>query len=159
MLATAGVKGFALTLGLGTITSLFTAVLATQAVLGSMGNTRALSHRWALGAGKERFRWTIDFMGKSKWFFSLSGLILVVCAFALSSNGLNLGIDFESGTRVKTSLTQNPSENQVRDALTSAGFEAPKIQRVSNDKELGGNGYQVSLNETGTQVGKVKRVP
>jgi SecD/SecF fusion protein len=158
MLATAGVKGFALTLGLGTITSLFTAVLATQAVLGSMGNTRALNHRWALGMGKERFRWTIDFMGKSKWFFSLSGLILVICAFALSSNGLNLGIDFESGTRVKTALTQNPSENQIRDALTAAGFEAPKIQRVSNDKELGGNGYQISLNETGTKVGSVKRI-
>ena len=34
ILATAGVKGFAFTLGIGTLTSLFTAVLATQAVLG-----------------------------------------------------------------------------------------------------------------------------
>ncbi len=41
MIATAGVKGFALTLGIGTLVSLFTAVLATQAVLGTMGNTRA----------------------------------------------------------------------------------------------------------------------
>ena len=34
ILATAGVKGFAFTLGIGTLVSLFTAVLATQAILG-----------------------------------------------------------------------------------------------------------------------------
>ena len=41
MLATAGVKGFAFTLGVGTIVSLFTAVLATSAILGSLARTRA----------------------------------------------------------------------------------------------------------------------
>src|SRR5207237_9324500 len=40
IIATAGVKGFAFTLGVGTIVSLFTAVLATQAILGSMGRSR-----------------------------------------------------------------------------------------------------------------------
>ncbi|HWI21420.1 MAG TPA: protein translocase subunit SecD [Baekduia sp.] len=158
MLATAGVKGFALTLGLGTITSLFTAVLATQAALGSMQKTKLLQSKGALGASKESHSWRIDFMGKSKWFFSFSGLILVICAFALSSNGLNLGIDFESGTRVKTSLTQKPTENQIRDALAAEGLDAPKIQRVTDDKELGGDGYQISLNETGAKVGGVKRI-
>ena len=38
-LATAGVKGFAFTLGIGTIVSLFTAVLFTQAVLGLLGRS------------------------------------------------------------------------------------------------------------------------
>ena len=41
-LATAGVKGFAFTLGIGTIVSLFTAVLFTQAVLGLLGRSRIL---------------------------------------------------------------------------------------------------------------------
>ena len=40
MLATAGVKGFAFTLGVGTLVSLFTAVLFTQAVLGTMGRSQ-----------------------------------------------------------------------------------------------------------------------
>ncbi|MBD5060542.1 protein translocase subunit SecD, partial [Xanthomonas citri pv. citri] len=39
-LATAGVKGFAFTLMIGTIVSLFTAVLATSAILGSLARTR-----------------------------------------------------------------------------------------------------------------------
>ena len=41
VLATAGVKGFAFTLGVGTLVSLFTAVVFTQAVLGTMGRSRA----------------------------------------------------------------------------------------------------------------------
>ena len=43
VLATADVKGFAFTLGIGTIVSLFTAVLATQAILMTMGNSRVIS--------------------------------------------------------------------------------------------------------------------
>jgi SecD/SecF fusion protein len=117
MLATAGVKGFAFTLGIGTLVSLFTAVLATQAVLGTMGTSRLLSHRSALGASEQKHRWTLDFMGASKWFFSFSGLILLVCALALGSKGLNFGIDFESGTRITTALERKTDENGVRDAL------------------------------------------
>ena len=50
MLATAGVKGFAFTLGIGTIVSLFTAVLATSAILGAMARTRIIGSRFAIGA-------------------------------------------------------------------------------------------------------------
>ena len=49
MLATAGVKGFAFTLGVGTLVSLFTAVLATSAILGSLARTRLLRRPSALG--------------------------------------------------------------------------------------------------------------
>ena len=71
-LATAGVKGFAFTLGIGTLVSLFTAVLATSAILGSLARTRMLRSVNALGAGRERISWQrFDFMGKARWFFSL----------------------------------------------------------------------------------------
>ena len=53
VLATSEVKGFAFTLGIGTIVSLFTAVLATQAILMTMGSSRAISRPSALGAGGE----------------------------------------------------------------------------------------------------------
>ena len=56
MLATAGVKGFAFTLGIGTLTSLFTAVLATSAILGVMARSRILRKPSALGAGKRSGR-------------------------------------------------------------------------------------------------------
>src|SRR5207248_9433040 len=101
-LATAEVKVFAFTLGIGTRVSLSTAVLAAQAALGAMGRSRLVTHPAALGAGRSRRRWRYDFMGASRWFFSLSGTILLVGALAIGGKGLNFGIDFRSGTRIQT---------------------------------------------------------
>ena len=54
VLATSEVKGFAFTLGIGTFVSLFTAVMATQAILSTMGNSRMISRPSALGAGGKK---------------------------------------------------------------------------------------------------------
>jgi SecD/SecF fusion protein len=148
ILATAGVKGFAFVLGIGTLTSLFTAVLATQAVLGTMQRSPIISHPSALGAGESKRRWTQDFMGSAKWFFSVSGVILLIGALAIGGKGINFGIDFQSGTRVKAAFAQTPSETDVSDALQAAGFKNPEVQKVQGDKELKGDGIQVSLGES-----------
>jgi SecD/SecF fusion protein len=145
VLATAGVKGFAFVLGIGTLVSLFTAVLATQAALGTMGRSRMISHPRALGAAQEdKNRWErFDFMGSSKWFFSFSGVILVIGALALGGKGLHFGIDFESGTRITAAYAKPTSEEKLRSVLDAEGLGDAKIQRVSND-ELGKNAFQVS---------------
>ena len=143
ILATAGVKGFAFVLGIGTMVSLFTAVLATQAILLSMRGSRALSKPSALGAGKKRKPITFDFMGASRWFFSMSGLILLTCALAIGANGLNFGIDFESGTRITAALERPATVEQVRDSISPAGFADAKIQTVRNE-QLGPNVVQIS---------------
>src|SRR3954451_24715337 len=157
ILATAGVKGFAFTLGIGTLTSLFTAVLATQAVLGVMGRTRIISHPTALGAGEKKRRWTQDFMGASRWFFSMSGVILLIGALAIGGKGLNFGIDFQSGTRVKAAFVQTPSETRVGDVLRAQGFNNPEVQKVKGDKELKGDGIQISLGESkASDIAKVE---
>ena len=104
ILATAGVKGFAFVLGIGTMLSLFTAVLATQAIILSLRGSKILSSRSALGAAKAKRPITFDFMGASKWFFSVSGVILLICALAIAGKGINFGIDFEAGTRITAPL-------------------------------------------------------
>ncbi|MBX5440070.1 MAG: protein translocase subunit SecD, partial [Solirubrobacteraceae bacterium] len=156
MLATAGVKGFAFTLGVGTAVSLFTAVLATQAVLGTMGNSRLLASRSALGATEQKVRIRFDFMGYSKWFFSASGVILVICALAIGGKGLNFGIDFESGTRITTELAQKTDENGVRDAIAALGYKNAEVQKVTND-ELGDNAFQISGDIAPEDVQKVRQ--
>jgi len=144
MLATAGVKGFAFTLGIGTIMSLFTAVLATSAILGSMSRTRVIGSRWAIGAGKRHGGgWKFDFVGRSKWFFSMSGLILVAGALAIAGLGINFGIDFESGTRIKTPTERSASVDDVRSTLAPLGLDDAKIQKV-NEPELGRNVFQIA---------------
>jgi SecD/SecF fusion protein len=145
-LATSGVKGFALTLGLGVIVSLFTAVLATQAILGVMGKSKLISKPSALGAEKPKGnRLRLDYMGYSKWFFSASGVILLVCALALGSKGINFGIDFESGTRINVELKQNIDENAVRDVIAAEGLGNAEIQKVTGLEDAkGASAFQIS---------------
>jgi SecD/SecF fusion protein len=143
MLATAGVKGFAFTLLIGTLVSLFTAVLATQAMLGSMARLRILRGRMALRVAQGERVHRFNFMGNSKWFFSMSGAILAAGALAIAGLGINFGIDFESGTRITTPLERSASVGQVRDALSPLGYGDARIQKV-NDPELGRNVIQIS---------------
>jgi SecD/SecF fusion protein len=156
-LATAGVKGFAFMLGIGTIVSLFTAVLATSAILGSLARTKLLARPSALGVGRQKSGWKFDFMGKSKWFFSTSGAILAIGAIAIATLGINFGIDFESGTRITTPLQRAASVQQVRDALSPLGYADAKIQQVT-DPELGKNVVQIAVPQLEPdQVTKVEK--
>jgi SecD/SecF fusion protein len=158
ILATAGVRGFALTLGLGTIVSLFTAVLATQAILLSLRGTSILRSKSALGATSTRDRWHLDFMGASRWFFSMSGVILLIGALAIAGNGLKFGIDFESGTRIKASLERAASVQDVRTTLENRGFDNITVQTVQ-DPDLGRNVVQISTSSLRpAQVDRVENV-
>jgi SecD/SecF fusion protein len=142
VLATAGVKGFAFTLGVGTITSLLTAVVFTQALLGTMSNSKMLRSRSALGAGGEGRRWHFDFMGASRWFFTLSGVILLIGAVALSTKELNFGIDFKSGTRITAALEKPTDEEGVQETLSEAGVSNAEIQQVTVP-HFGSNVFQI----------------
>ncbi len=146
VLATAGVKGFAFTLGVGTIVSLLTAVVFTQALLGSMSRTRFLNSPSVLGATGQGVRWHFDFMGASRWFFTISGLILLVGALALATKQLNFGIDFESGTRVTVALEKPADEEGVRSTLDSVGINGEEVQQVT-DPTFGSNVFQIQSHE------------
>jgi SecD/SecF fusion protein len=142
-LATAEVKGFAFMLGIGTLLTLLTAVLATRAALGTMGRTRLMGHSSALGAGKPKRALTFDFMGASKWFFSLSGTILLIGALAIGGKGLNFGIDFKSGTRIQTAFVKHVSSAEVNAVMSAQGYPTAHVQQFSS-KGVGGSGYQIS---------------
>ncbi len=146
VLATSGVKGFAFTLGVGTLVSLLTAVVFTQALLGSMINTSALRRGMGLTTGHEEAkkaeRWHFDFMGKSRWLFLVSAIILLIGGAALATKGLNFGIDFESGTKIEVSLQNDVTSDDVRGAVSSEGLGDATIQAVDNP-ELGENGFQI----------------
>jgi SecD/SecF fusion protein len=144
-LATAEVQGFAFTLGIGTLLSLFTAVLATQAALGAMGRSRLVGHPAMLGAARRRRAIRFDFMGASKWFFSLSGTILLIGALAIGGKGVHFGIDFTSGTRIQTGFVKPASEEQIRAVLRTQKLTGAQIQKLTGDKDVGGSGYQISL--------------
>jgi SecD/SecF fusion protein len=142
VLATAGVKGFAFTLGVGTITSLLTAVVFTQALLGTVSKSKYLRSPNALGAGGEGRKWSFDFMGASRWFFTLSGVILLIGAVALSTRELNFGIDFKSGTRITAALEKPTDEEGVQETLEGAGVKNAVVQQVTVP-HFGSNVFQI----------------
>jgi SecD/SecF fusion protein len=155
VLATSDVQGFAFTLGVGTMVSLFTAVMATQAILMTMGNSRAVGTPAAIGAAKPKRTWRFDFMGASKYFFSMSGVILLIGALAIGGKGLNLGIDFTSGTRITVSLDRPASQKQVQAVMSSLGASDAQVQQVSN-KSLGQYVFQISTKQLPqSKVGQV----
>jgi SecD/SecF fusion protein len=154
-LATSNVKGFAFTLGVGTIASLFTAVVFTQAFLGLFGRAHFLRSPAALGAREQRFKWRFDFSRASKYFFSLSGCILLIGALSFATKQLNLGIDFEGGSRITVGLQKAATVNDVRDTVEAAGISDPEITKATN-KELGTNVFEIDSKATPAEVQKVQ---
>ncbi|MGI8430059.1 MAG: protein translocase subunit SecF, partial [Solirubrobacteraceae bacterium] len=84
----------------------------------------------------------------SKYFFTLSGVILLIGALAIGGRGLNLGIDFTSGSRITTSLVRPATAAQVGAVARSAGASDPQIQKVS-DRALGNYVFQISSKQLG----------
>jgi SecD/SecF fusion protein len=119
LVATAGVKGFALMLLIGTVISLITAVAATRAMLGLLAGFRWFDNPRFMGAaGQQGARWLqIDFMRRRYLWFAISGVIVVVAIGSLGLRGLNLGIDFKGGTQV---TFDTPQPQLVEDVRTDA---------------------------------------
>jgi SecD/SecF fusion protein len=154
-LATANVKGFAFTLGVGTIASLFTAVVFTQAFLGLFGRAKFMRSPAALGAREARFKWNFDFTRASRVFFSMSGVILLIGATSFATKQLNLGIDFEGGSRVTVGLQKAASVDDVRSALDSVGISNAEITKAQN-KELGTNVVEIDSESSPSEVQKIQ---
>jgi SecD/SecF fusion protein len=119
LVATAGVKGFALMLLIGTAISLVTAVFATRAMLGLLAGFHWFENPAFMGAkGQQHGRWLqIDFMGKRRLWFAISGVVVAIAIVSLGVRGLNLGIDFKGGSQV---TFQTPQPQLVDDVRTDA---------------------------------------
>ncbi len=140
--ATAGVKGFALMLVIGTVISLVTAVAATRAMLGLLsGFTWFDNPRFMGAAGQQSAKWLqIDFMRRRYLWFAISGVIIVVGAASLGTKGLNLGIDFKGGTQVTFKTPKPVSLTAVRNQAKDIGQSDAVIQ--GRGKTFGSDSYE-----------------
>jgi SecD/SecF fusion protein len=139
--ATAGVKGFALMLMIGTVISLITAVAATRAMLGLLAGFSWFDNPSFMGAqGQQTAKWLqIDFMRRRYLWFAISGTIIVIAIGALATKGLNLGIDFKGGTQVTFTTAQPVSLSTVRTEAAKIAT-APVVQ--GRGKVVGAEGYK-----------------
>jgi SecD/SecF fusion protein len=130
MVATGGVRGFALMLLLGTLISMFTAVLATRALLGVLARFRWFDNPRFMGASAQKIPdWQkIDIVGLRRVWFTTATVILVIAVAAIVFKGLNLGIDFEGGTQVSFETAEPTAVEEVRDEMGALGRAGAVIQ-------------------------------
>jgi SecD/SecF fusion protein len=140
LVATAGVKGFALMLLIGTAISLLTAVFATRAMLGLLAGFRWFdSPRFMGAAGQQGAKWLqIDFMGRRRTWFAISGVVVAIAIVALGVRGLNLGIDFKGGTQVTFDTPQAQPVEQVRSDARSIDSSLGNAQIVGRGPSTNG---------------------
>jgi preprotein translocase subunit SecF len=87
-----------------------------------------------LGARLHSGETSIDYIGKRRRWYAISGLLVIVSIGALSLQGLHLGIEFKGGSSY-TVTKAGASIAQAESALQSAGITGEKIiQKVGNDK-------------------------
>jgi len=128
--ATAGVKGFALMLLIGTVISLVTAVAATRAMLGLLAGFRWFSNPRFMGAhGQQTAKWLqIDFMRRRYIWLGVATAAVVISFGSLAARGLNLGIDFKGGTQLTFKTRAPHLVDDVRAEAAKVGQRGALIQ-------------------------------
>jgi SecD/SecF fusion protein len=151
--ATAGVKGFALMLLIGTAISLITAVAATRAMLGLLAGFRWFNSPRFMGAqGQQTAKWLqIDYIGLRKYWFALSAVVLAVSFAAIGLRGLNLGIDFEGGSEISFRTPQPAALEDVRSEAEGIGEAGAVIQGIGRETDGSYTQFQIRAKSLTTE--------
>ena len=75
----------------------------------------------------------IDWMGKAKYFYALSGILLIAgWVSIIMHGGLRYSIDFKGGTNVDVRFAQPPNLDHLRGALSAQGLGNTEIQSIGD---------------------------
>ncbi len=142
--ATAQVKGFALMLLIGTVISLVTAVVATRAMLGLLSGFRWFANPRFIGAEHAQHGkfLQIDFMGKRRTWFAISGGIILAGVISIAVQGLNLGIDFKGGTQISFVTPKPESTGTIANVAGQIGRPDAEVQGQGNPVPKGSSTYE-----------------
>jgi SecD/SecF fusion protein len=132
---TGAVKGFAVTLAIGVIISMFTAITATRTILHLL-----VGAEWAQSenAGKKLFglgeSWfarsgrPFDIIGKRAYFFLISALVIIPGLVFWSMGGLKQSIEFTGGSSLTVTFDKKVDVDDIKSALSDIGYEGSQAQ-------------------------------
>ena len=127
------VKGFAYTLMIGIILSLFTAMVVTRYILYSL-YALGLKSEKLYGRAKERK--SIDFIGKKAVFFTISGIIIAAGLISMGvhsateGKALNYGLDFMGGTSTTADFGKDMTIEDIENDII------PYVEKVTGDSDV-----------------------
>ncbi|MCJ7690014.1 MAG: protein translocase subunit SecF, partial [Clostridiaceae bacterium] len=135
---TGAVKGFALTLMIGIALSVLTAFTSTKYLLKLAVGMGLLSKTSHFGVKRDpaKPRKTFKIVEKTKIWFAISLLIIVIGMGAMVKNGLNLGIDFKGGTKLDISMNQKFIKTDVDKIIDKSAKGEYTSKTIDNGKDF-----------------------
>jgi SecD/SecF fusion protein len=130
------IKGFAVVLIIGVLSSLFTAVLVGRLMIDQWLKNKERSMSFSTGLSKNAFAdLSIDWLGKRKMAYIISGAIILAGLVSMATRGFELGVDFKGGYSYNVTIEGAEVEaSALRSALTEA-FEGnePIVKSVDTE--------------------------
>ncbi|SIT04747.1 protein translocase subunit secF /protein translocase subunit secD [Chryseobacterium ureilyticum] len=141
---TGPIKGFALTLMIGIIMTLFTSVLLSRVMIFSRLNKGKQLSVWTPPT-KNLFRNTwIDFIGKRKYAYIVSAVLTVICLVSMFTHGFKYGIDFTGGRNYVVRFDKEVNANDVEEKLVKL-FKTEDGKNSSVEAKTFGNSKQLKI--------------
>jgi len=132
---TGPIKGFATTLIIGILTSLFTAIFITRLLVDWYVN-RGGKLDFSTSLTKNLFtNVNIDFLRKRKIAYIISGVFILASLGSLFTTGLDQGIDFVGGRTYQVRFDQDMSVEEVKKDLNAA-FESAEVKTIGGPNQL-----------------------
>jgi preprotein translocase SecF subunit len=78
----------------------------------------------------------INFMGKRRTWYAVSGMVILIGLVSLSLKGLDYGIDFLGGTELVVRFERPVEISEVRTAMEKAGLSKPEIKSFGSDRDM-----------------------
>ena len=133
---TGPIKGFALTLIIGILTSLFTAVFITRLLIdGATDKGKNLTFNTSLSKG-----WfqniNIQFLRKRKIAYAISGAIILGGIASIASIGLKQGVDFKGGRSYVVRFDKTVNATEVSESLKEVFETAPEVKTYGSESQL-----------------------
>jgi SecD/SecF fusion protein len=148
---TGPIQGFAVTLSVGVVTSVFAALVVSRGLLDFAVNRKLVSKLPMLSLFKPDLR--IPFLAGRKGAAVFSAVLIVagIGIFAARGEG-NFGVDFTEGTNIQLALANEQHVNaaQVRETLEAAGFSNPTVQLTGLDNKETDNEFLIRVSEIDT---------
>ncbi len=130
------VQGFATTLIVGILSSLFTAIFISRIIfewLLKKDMTITFDNKITRNILQNT---KVDFIGIRKKFYVLSGIIIIAGIVSLSTKGLNYGVDFTGGRSFVVRFDKEVKTNEIRESLTKEFGEAPEVKTFGSSNQV-----------------------
>ncbi|MDZ4668176.1 MAG: protein translocase subunit SecDF [bacterium] len=133
---TGPVQGFAITLIIGIISSMFTAVLLTR-VITEWQLDKGTIVKYSRSFSEKAFHnINFDFVKSRFKFYTISGIIIAIGLFSMFTKGFTLGVDFKGGWTYIVQLDAKVTNDDIRGGLTKVFGSAPEVKTVGSDNKF-----------------------